>query len=376
MINKKSSEEEIIQVFLDLLTAGLWGNEVRLLEYGNVDLNEVIRLSREQSVVGLVAAGINRVSDMKIPREVALTIAREIVHLEQRNEAMNSFIAKLIEEMQAAGIHPLLVKGQGIAQCYEIPKWRASGDIDLLLRKGDYNKAKDYLISIASRVHRENKESRHLGMSIDGWVVELHGRMHSGLSSRIDYELDSIYDDVFHYGETRTWKNASTEVHLLCADEDVVYVFVHILEHFYKGGIGLRQICDWCRLLWFFRDVIDVQLLEHRLREMRLMAEWKALGALAVSFLGTPEEVIPLFGNEDKWKKKAVRMMRFIMRVGNFGHNRDHSYYAKYPYLIRKAISAGIRFIDLCHHMMIFPMDSLRFFPYMIIKGFKEAVRA
>lgn len=41
------------------------------------------------------------------------------------------------------------------------------------------------------------------------------------------------------------------------AEEDVVYVFAHILQHFFKGGIGLRQICDWCRLLYTYRDSLN-----------------------------------------------------------------------------------------------------------------------
>lgn len=51
--------------------------------------------------------------------------------IEQRNVAQNQFIGALIQKLNATGIKALLVKGQGIAQCYEKPLWRKSGDVDL-----------------------------------------------------------------------------------------------------------------------------------------------------------------------------------------------------------------------------------------------------
>lgn len=51
----------------------------------------------------------------------------EVQVIEQRNKAMNQFVAELIEKLRKADIYALLVKGQGIAQCYEKPLWRCSG---------------------------------------------------------------------------------------------------------------------------------------------------------------------------------------------------------------------------------------------------------
>ena len=73
-------------------------------------------------------------------------------------------------------------------------------------------------------------------------------------------------------------------------------------------------------------------------------------------------------------QNKADRIMEFVMKVGNFGHNRDMSYYSKYPFFIRKCISMGRRIEDLFRHMRIFPLDSLRFFPYMMYNGIKAAL--
>ena len=105
------------------------------------------------------------------------------------------------------------------------------------------------------------------------------------------------------------------------------------------------------------------------------MTEWKAFAALAVEYLGMPVETMPFYSDSSKWKKKAKRILEFVMMSGNFGHNRDMSYYGKYPYIIRKCISMSQRVGDLIRHSRIFPLDSLRFFPTMMLNGVRSAMR-
>lgn len=371
-MRKKNSN---IEAFFALLRAGLWETNVRLSDYDSVDLAPIRALAEEQSVVGLIAAGIEHIVDKKPAKKDVLQFIGQALQLEQQNTAMNCFIGGLVEKMRKKGIFTLLLKGQGIARCYERPLWRSCGDVDFFLSDDNYKKAKDYLISLASSVEMEYVREKHLGMTIDPWVVELHGSLYSGLSSRVEKGLDEIQNDVFYRGNVRIWMNGDTQVFLPSADNDSVYVFTHILQHFYKGGIGVRQICDWCRLLWTYRNNIDHELLEHRLEAMGLKTEWKAFGAFAVDYLGMPADAMPLYSRNKKWKCKAGRICSFIIEVGNFGHNRDKSYFSKYPYLIRKAISFGRRVEDLYRHARIFPLDSVRFFPRIVINGVRSAIR-
>ena len=110
-----------IDPFFELVRAGLWGKDVELRKYGTTDFAEVLHLAEEQSVVGLVTAGLERVKDVKIQQEWTLQFIGSTLQLEQRNKAMNAFVASLIKKMREAGIYSLLIKGQGIAQCYEKP---------------------------------------------------------------------------------------------------------------------------------------------------------------------------------------------------------------------------------------------------------------
>ena len=363
------------EAFFALLRAGLWETDVRLSDYEPISFSSVQTLAEEQSVVGLIAAGLEHVVDMKLAKQDVLQFIGQTLQLEQQNTAMNHFIGVLVNKMRKGGIYTLLVKGQGVAQCYERPLWRACGDVDFFLSDDNYEKAKAFLSPHASSVEEEHLREKHIGMILDEWVIELHGSLYSGLSTRIEKGMDEIKEDVLYNGSVRSWMNGDTQVFLLGANNDAIYIFTHILQHFYKGGIGLRQVCDWCRLLWTYKNDLDLNLLECRLKMMGLMTEWKAFGAFAVEYLGMPVEALPLYSPDKKWKLKAKKICSFILEVGNFGHNRDRSYFHKYPYVIRKAISFSRRIGDLYRHARIFPLDSVRFMPAIVINGVRSAMR-
>ncbi len=364
-----------IDVFFELLKAGLWENDVRLSKYGLIDYSLLDELAAQQSVVGLLVAGIEHTVDIDVPQQWALSLAAEVLQIEQRNRAMNDFLSELVMKLRGQDICALLLKGQGIAQYYERPLWRFSGDIDLLLSQENYDKAKALLSVIAQEVEKEITHYKHIAYSVGDWHVELHGKLECGLRRKIDWVLDRIQKDTFYNGSVRSWNNNGSQVIMLSVENDIFYVFVHFLNHFYKGGIGLRQICDWCRLLYTYRNVLNQGLMESLIREAGLICEWKAFAAFAVNWLGMPVGAIPLYTSEAKWTRKADMIKNFVLKVGNFGYNRDMCYYGKYPYVVRKCISMGTRMGDLFRHAKIFPLDSLLFSFAIIKNGVVSAVR-
>lgn len=385
-----SKEQE---VFFELVRSGLWGSHspvsssstseatkssAKFQVSSNIDWEKVYTLATEQSVVGLLAVGIDSLNP-NVPLELKLNIIGEALQLEQQNKAMNSFLGKLIEGLRKEDVYTLLVKGQGIAQCYEKPLWRSCGDIDLFLSADNFAKAQKALLPKASSVEDVYAYTKHQGMTIDEWVVELHGSLRFGLSSRMDKVLDGIQYDTFYQGDVRSWLNGNTQVFLLSPINDAVYVFAHFLNHFYREGLGVRQICDWCRLLYTYREKLDLRLLEQRIKQMGLLMEWRAFGAFAVEYLGMPIEAMPLLNENDNQnanlKRKAERIKDFILMSGNFGHNRDMSHFGKYPFFVRKCISMGRRVGDIFNHAKIFPMSSLRFFPRIMWNGVVSAMK-
>lgn len=371
-----------VQIFFALIKAGLWANTESTESWNHgaaeaLDWEKVYQLAEEQSLVGLVLAGIERLKNINlhldINQDLLLQWIGEIQILEQQNKSMNGFVAKLIEKLREADVYAILVKGQGIAQYYERPLWRASGDVDLLLSEENYQHAKAILIPMATSTETEYTSFKHIAMIIGDFEVELHGTLHTRLSKRVDRVVDEVQADVFYCGNVRSWQDGDTQVFLPAVNNDVIFIFTHILHHFYVEGIGLRQFCDWCRFLWIYRGEIDVKLLEKRLRSMGLMSEWKAFAAVAIDWLGMPAEAMPLYSSDRKWSKKAEYVVSFVLECGNFGHNREkvvaNSYWGG-------KLNSSLRKIrDFGRHARIFPWDSVRFFFGFLRDGIGQAAR-
>lgn len=113
-----------------------------------------------------MTAGLEHVVDIKVPQEDVLQFVGEAIQLEQCNLQMNQFVDKLIDKLRQADVYAVLVKGQGIAQCYERPLWRTCGDVDLLLSDTNYEKAKAFLSPIASFIDEEDTQEKRYRLRV------------------------------------------------------------------------------------------------------------------------------------------------------------------------------------------------------------------
>lgn len=74
----KGTEQMNINAFLALVRAGLWEEaDAKLNLNENIDWDEVYRLAEEQSVTGIVLAGIEH-SNIKPPQELLLQWIGEV----------------------------------------------------------------------------------------------------------------------------------------------------------------------------------------------------------------------------------------------------------------------------------------------------------
>ena len=63
----KNSNNKRYVAFVELVRAGLWETDIRLLSFDTIDFSQVLNLAEEQSVIGLVTAGLEHVVDVKVP---------------------------------------------------------------------------------------------------------------------------------------------------------------------------------------------------------------------------------------------------------------------------------------------------------------------
>ena len=100
----------------------------------------------------------------------------------------------------------------------------------------NYKKAKELLLSLSSSNKNEERYSQHLGMCIGQWYVEIHGSLRTGLSGRVDKEVDAVQRDVFYGGKVRSWMNGNSQVFLPALDEDVFLCLLTLSSISIKRG--------------------------------------------------------------------------------------------------------------------------------------------
>ena len=347
--------------FFALLRSGLW-NEVpeRAPFDGGVDWESLYRLSFAQTVGPLVTDGVNRLPKEYLPAEPEHLdpFLGDMMATAQRNRVLDSFIPKVFHALR--GIPVVLVKGQSLAQDYPDPERRQPGDIDLLLPPSSYAAAKEILLPKATHVSKEDVQTLHQGMHFYSVEVELHGSISTLMSRKLDRQLAALLKEQFDGRSLPTVTIGGAEIPVPEANFNAVYIFVHFLQHYWSGGVGLRQFVDWTTFVSVHKRDIHPVILEQRLEELGLLNLWKVFTGFAQEYLGCPAEKLPL-ATRPKPRKNA-RIWRYVRRCGNFGKNQDRKR-KKESYLVRKIHSLWRLVIaDRLRHFPVFPKESIRFF--------------
>ena len=347
--------------FFALLRSGLW-NEVpeRAPFDGGVDWEALYRLAFEQTVGPLVTDGVNRLPKEYLPAEPERLdpFLGDMMATAQRNRVLDSFIPKVFHALR--GIPVVLVKGQSLAQDYPDPERRQPGDIDLLLPPSSYAAAKEILLPKATHVSKEDLQTLHQGMHFYSVEVELHGSISTLMSRKLDRQLAGLLKEQFDGRSLPTVTIGGAEIPVPEANFNAVYIFVHFLQHYWSGGVGLRQFVDWTTFVSVHKRDIHPVILEQRLEELGLLNLWKVFTGFAQEYLGCPAEKLPLAAKPEP--RKNARIWRYVRRCGNFGKNQDRKR-RKESYLVRKIHSLWRLVIaDRLRHFPVFPKESIRFF--------------
>lgn len=311
-----TEEEKIRKAFFILLRAGLWGEQS---DYDCFPLDErewnlLYRHARKQTVEGLLYDGILLLPDNYFPpRTLLIKWIAEIDALERRNKRMNRVINEQNQWFKENGIEAWLLKGQGLADCYEQPLHRSCGDIDWYFpHPRDYQKVFRLLKEKGIRV--EEQAGFSLAYSWGGFLVEHHRRLldiHNPLVSR-------YLKKIIKKESTRpvVWRKEGMEVLLPSPVLMHLLVNTHILKHMLAFGIGLRQLCDSARLCYRYHEEEESTLLAEVYRKIDIHRWIQLLYYLLLKELGMPGACIPFplsISGKTEW------MLEEIWQGGNFG---------------------------------------------------------
>ena len=310
------------QAFWKLLKAGLWERapiiETKLT---GEQWAEVMEQAKRQTLLGVLFDGMLRLPlELQPEEEIRMKWFWRVNKIEQANRKLNRVLVEFTDKLQEQGISSLMLKGQSYAVLYPQPLHRQCGDIDLFIGMRNYervcNLVREWGISGI-----ENDESPiHLQCFWQGVTIELHRKVSNIPRTSRHYPLLDWCESELEDSEAYfTPHLENTRIRIPSPTFNVVYVFFHLYQHFLITGVGLRQLCDWARLLHAYKDEYDIDILEQRLDKLGLLHPWRVFGTLLVEYLGLPQEDFPLYLPDEK---KAEKVMSLIERDGNFGETR------------------------------------------------------
>ena len=210
------------QLFLEMIDAAINGKTIDLSE---VD-EEFIKVAKEQTFLPFLYVASK---DKKYKKYYIQSV---LIH-EKINE-----VGKLIDDiLNEAKIPHIFLKGYELQNLYPDSNLRMMGDIDLIVKPEDFDKAAKSILNV-ELFKFEYDDEHHMGIIANGIEVELHHNLFE------DYRYLSLYfDDCFVVS-----KNNNLYKYELLHNAQLIYILGHYAKHL-NGGEGLRPILDIYMLL-------------------------------------------------------------------------------------------------------------------------------
>ena len=309
-------KDRVFSALLALLRAGLWGREVDEMSLFPLDeqqWRELYRISHSQTVTGIVYRGISYLPEHLMPPTMhGLKWVAQVDAIERRSEQMNKALAALCKVFSEAGLHPVLQKGQGVAQMYAVPSLRESGDIDLWFPADEWTAAAE----VAKRI------SGSFTMMPDGagiykWQgfdVEHHLEM---------FDIKNPFKRSFikrlmseRQNERVRLAESGAEVAIPTIEQNALLLNTHILKHIVGLGVGLRQFCDLARFYHAAHNNWNGAEIKELYAKAGLLKWSNLLHSFLVEYLGLDPRELPYQHSVDI---NSSRLLDFISLGGNFG---------------------------------------------------------
>lgn len=310
------TDTKIQTALLSLLRLGLWGKgeAEKVFPLSPQQWQELYYSAQRHTIEGLVFDSFQHLPvDWLPPRDLLMKWTVRIDQIERHNKNMNACIKEQLNLFNSNGIYPILLKGQGVAACYDIPNHRVCGDVDWYFeQKDDYRKANKL-------IEQKNIDiSYTAGFSAEYlWgtvVVEHHTRMfdiHNPLSFAFLNRLQKQF-----YSQKLKRELQENTLLLPAPILMVLQVNVHILKHLLAFGVGIRQLCDSAKVYHAFQSDIDGQELKKIYQRLGILKWIHLLHAILVKYIGLSPQSLPF---ELPESADADWMMDEIWMSGNFG---------------------------------------------------------
>lgn len=315
-----------LDAFMLLLQASLWSDCAKAdllgLSLTPEEWEEVHLLALQHTVTALVFDAVGQLPPQAMPpQELLIRWMAELDAIERINLRMNEALASLIAELQGIGLHPVQLKGQGMADNYPHPLMRECGDIDLYFpRPGERQKAEERMASLGKKLRHSADGSVYYRWQ--EFIVEHHPALFDMQSPKARRRLQR--PDLMQF-EPHCIAGSNVWVDVPVPSTCIVLLSAHILKHALGLGIGLRQFCDMARACHVWRDRYNHDFVTDVISEIGLTAWSDLLYKFLYRELHLAADDLPLPLSRINFDHQLLPLWHIILHGGNFGHHAKNA---------------------------------------------------
>lgn len=265
--------------FLHIAKAAVSGGE---LPAENVDWPAIFALANQQKLLPIVFEAVRKTPAAEENAALFAVTKQQVIGQVLNQTVRASAFAALYQTLRAAGLHPIVVKGQLCSRLYPLKDHRISADDDLYTPDAEFMACHEQFLTNGLRTDTPADElatADEVSYTKNGspLYIELHRHLFDSAEDAHD-ELNHFFADL-----------NPVEIDGLLAmppHEHLLYLLLHAYKHFVRSGIGLRQFCDiglWARA---YHGEIDWQRLHEQCESVHAATFAAAAFRIARDYLG------------------------------------------------------------------------------------------
>lgn len=273
----------------NLIKMSLWGNCTAAVDW------DIYEEMKQHAIASLPVACL---SFLGLPPELEMEWKRFSVQ-------QISFYAQsnYVQSKLPINVPYVVLKGTSAAKYYPHPEYRTMGDIDLMTRREDFDKACSQLVDEGYRIEKKIYKETSL------YRNRIHIDLHRQYASLNNPDYVKFLDDLIIENINST--------HVLPDMINGLTLLDHINQHL-EGGLGLRQIIDWMMF-------VDKCLPDEKWLEFYELVKKVGLEKLAIVCTRMCEIYLGLPYREwcaDADTELCEQLMDYVLSCGNFGEKK------------------------------------------------------
>ncbi len=238
----------------------------------------------------------------------------------QRTNHFLEVYKKLIEK----NIKILVFKGIIFRNMYNNPDDRISSDEDILIKKEDYEKVKEFFLSEGFEFIDKGEECAYFSKST-GLCIEVSTSLFSHESKAYGH-LNKLFEDVFE--KSIKINIDKIDILTLSHEQHLIYIVFHNMKHFLTGGFGIRQVAIFSKYIETYGEYINWEKFWSDLKDLNYDTFALNLIEISLKYLGFNNDKITYpdnitsfdeLKNSQKYYINSESLINDILDAGVFG---------------------------------------------------------